>query len=328
MEGKIRIGIIGYGNIGRAVEKEVACAPDMEVVAVFTRRDPASVQTALEGTGVYHIDDAKQYLDKIDVAMLCGGSATDLPEQGPFFAGLFNTVDSYDTHARIPEYFEAVDAAAQKSGKTAIISTGWDPGLFSLMRVLSEAVLPRGLNYTFWGPGVSQGHSDALRRIKGVLDARQYTVPREAALDRVRSGEDPELTTREKHLRDCYVVPEEGADVEKIEETIRTMPHYFDEYDTRITFITEEELRKNHAAMPHGGFVLRSAQTADQSNHLIEFQLKLNSNPFFTGSVMVAYARAAFRLNREGTTGAKTVFDIAPSYLTVKTLEDLRKNEL
>lgn len=328
MEGKIRIGIIGYGNIGRAVEKEVACAPDMEVVGIFTRRDPASVQTALEGTGVYHIDDAKQYLHTIDVAMLCGGSATDLPEQGPYFAGLFNTVDSYDTHARIPEYFEAVDAAARKSGKTAIISTGWDPGLFSLMRVLGEAVLPRGQNYTFWGPGVSQGHSDALRRVEGVLDARQYTVPREAALDRVRSGEDPELATREKHLRDCYVVPEEGADTGKIEETIRTMPHYFDEYDTRITFITSEELRENHAAMPHGGFVLRSARTADESKHLIEFRLKLNSNPFFTGSVMVAYARAAFRLNREGTTGAKTVFDIAPSYLTARTLEDLRKNEL
>ncbi len=328
MNGAIRIGIIGYGNIGRAVEAEIAETPDMRLAGIFTRRDPASVQTAGDSAQVNHLDNIVNHRDEIDVAILCGGSATDLPEQGPRFAALFNTVDSYDTHARIPEYFEAVDRPAREAGKTAVISTGWDPGLFSLMRVLGEAVLPRGRTYTFWGPGVSQGHSDALRRVEGVADARQYTVPFESALERVRSGEDPELSPREKHLRDCYIVPREGADLAKIEETVRTMPHYFDEYDTRITFITPEEMAMKHAAMPHGGFVLRSALTGDSSRHLAEFSLKLQSNPFFTASVLVAYARAAWRLNREGSVGAKTVFDIAPSYLSPRTPEDLRRREL
>ncbi|HET58368.1 MAG TPA: diaminopimelate dehydrogenase [Deltaproteobacteria bacterium] len=328
MSGAIRIGIIGYGNIGRAVEAEIAETPDMRPAGIFTRRDPASVQTAGDAAQVHHLDDILNYRNEIDVAILCGGSATDLPEQGPRFAALFNTVDSYDTHARIPEYFEAIDRPAREAGKTAVISTGWDPGLFSLMRVLEEAVLPRGRTYTFWGPGVSQGHSDALRRVEGVTDARQYTVPVEDALERVRSGEDPELSPREKHVRDCYIVPREGADLAKIEETVRTMPHYFDEYDTRITFITPEEMATKHAVMPHGGFVLRSALTGDGSRHLAEFSLKLQSNPFFTASVLVAYARAAWRLNREGAVGAKTVFDIAPAYLSPRTPEDLRRREL
>ncbi|OPL13911.1 MAG: diaminopimelate dehydrogenase [delta proteobacterium MLS_D] len=328
MSGAIRIGIIGYGNIGRAVETEVARATDMTTTGIFTRRDPSSVRTAGGSTPVYHLDDVPEYREKIDVAILCGGSATDLPEQGPRFAALFNTVDSYDTHARIPEYFEAVDGPAREAGKTAVISTGWDPGLFSLMRVLGEAVLPEGRTYTFWGPGVSQGHSDALRRVEGVADARQYTVPVEDALERVRSGEDPELSPREKHLRDCYIVPREGADLTKIERTVRTMPHYFDEYETRITFITPEEMATKHAAMPHGGFVLRSALTGDGSRHLLEFSLKLESNPFFTASVLVAYARAAWRLNREGSVGAKTVFDIAPAYLSPRMPEELRRGEL
>lgn len=325
---KIRIAIIGYGNIGRAVEEEISFAPDMDLCGVFTRRNPASVRRGGGKVNVLPIDEAEKSVEEIDVALLCGGSATDLPEQGPYFAELFNTVDSYDTHARIPEYFSAMDAAARKSGKTAVISTGWDPGLFSLMRVLGESVLPRGQNYTFWGPGVSQGHSDALRRVEGVVDARQYTIPVESALERVRSGEEPELTLGEKHLRDCYVVPEEGADLARIEETIRAMPYYFAEYETRVTFITAEEMQKKHDAMPHGGLVFRSARTADRSRHLIEFKLKLESNPHFTASVMVAYARAAYRLNREGLRGARTVFDIPVSYLTTRTMEDLLKHEL
>lgn len=328
MSERIRIGIIGYGNIGRAAGEEAALAPDMDVRGVFTRRDPGSITPSNREFPVYHIDEAPRFVSDIDVAILCGGSATDLPEQGPQFAGMFNTVDSYDTHARIPEYFEAVDAAARRAGTTAVIATGWDPGLFSLVRVLEEAVLPRGASYTFWGPGVSQGHSDAIRRIDGVLDARQYTLPIDAALDRVRSGNEPVLSTREKHLRDCYVVAREGADLAAIETSIKTMPHYFAEYDTRVTFISPEEMRERHGAMPHGGFVMRSARTADDSKHLMEFRLKLESNPCFTASVLVAYARAAFRLNREGSVGAKTVFDIAPSYLTTRTSEDLRRTEL
>lgn len=324
----IRIGIIGYGNIGRAVEEEAALAPDMDVRGVFTRRDPSSITPSNREVPVYHIDEAPRFVSDIDVAILCGGSATDLPEQGPSFAGMFNTVDSYDTHARIPEYFEAVDAAAQRAGTTAVIATGWDPGLFSLVRVLEEAVLPRGACYTFWGPGVSQGHSDAIRRIEGVLDARQYTIPIDSALDRVRSGEEPALSTGEKHLRDCYVVASDDADPAAIEASIKAMPHYFAEYETRVTFISPEEMRERHGAMPHGGLVMRSARTADDSKQLMEFRLKLESNPYFTASVLVAYARAAFRLNREGSVGAKTVFDIAPSYLTTRTSEDLRRTEL
>ncbi|MCK9230124.1 MAG: diaminopimelate dehydrogenase [Syntrophales bacterium] len=328
MSERIRIGIIGYGNIGQAAEKEAASAPDMDVRGIFTRRAPSSITPANGEIPVYHVDDAPAFIPDIDVAILCGGSVTDLPEQGPRFAGMFNTVDSYDTHARIPEYFEAVDAAARQAGTTAVIATGWDPGLFSLVRVLEEAFLPRGTSYTFWGPGVSQGHSDAIRRIEGVLDARQYTLPTDSALDRVRSGDEPILSTGEKHLRICYVVAREGADQAAIEASIKAMPHYFAGYDTRVTFISPEEMRERHGAMPHGGCVVRSARTADNSKQLMELCLKLESNPYFTASILIAYARAAFRLNREGSVGAKTVFDIAPSYLTTRTSEELRRTEL
>jgi diaminopimelate dehydrogenase len=324
MAEKIRIGIVGYGNIGRGVELAVGQNPDMELAAFFTRRDPAALQTASPGVRVYHTDEAEKCRDLIDVAVLCGGSATDLPEQGPRLAALFNTVDSYDTHAKIPAYFRAVDEAARKTGKTCVIATGWDPGLFSLLRVLEEAMLPAGQSYTFWGPGVSQGHSDAVRRVPGVRDARQYTIPIEGAVERVRSGDNPDLATREKHLRDCYVVCEEGADKEKIRQDIVTMPNYFSEYETRVTFISPEEMKTKHTDMPHGGFVIRSGKTGDTRRHLMEFALKLDSNPEFTGNVLVASARAAYRLNREGLTGAKTVFDIPASYLSVRSPEALR----
>ncbi|MCK9274479.1 MAG: diaminopimelate dehydrogenase [Syntrophales bacterium] len=324
---QIRIGIIGYGNIGKAVEKAIEQNPDMELSGIFTRRDPSTIVS--QGMGqLFSIADVEKHVGDIDVAILCGGSATDLPEQGPQFVRLFNTVDSYDTHARIPEYFAAVDAEAKKSAKTAVISTGWDPGLFSLMRVIEEAVLPDGKAYTFWGPGVSQGHSDAIRRIEGVEDGRQYTIPIESAVERVRSGEGPVLSTREKHLRDCYVVARKGADLNKIEETITSMPYYFNEYDTRVTFISKEEMETNHSAMPHGGFVMRTGKTADGVTQGIEFALKLGSNPGFTASVLIAYARAAFRLNREGHIGAKTVFDIAPGYLSLRSAEELRAGQL
>jgi diaminopimelate dehydrogenase len=327
---KIRIGILGYGNLGRGVELALNNCPDMKLVGIFTRRSPATVKTALKTTRVMHIDEAENMKDEIDVMILCGGSAKDLPIQGPRFAKLFNTVDSFDTHAKVPEYFEKVDKAAKSAGKISIISTGWDPGLFSINRLMSEAVLPRGKTYTFWGKGVSQGHSDAIRRIDGVKDAKQYTVPIEEAVNKVRSGQNPDLSTRDKHLRDCYVVLEEGADPVRVEHEIKTMPDYFADYETHVTFITEEELRKNHSAMPHGGFVIRSGKTgADNENtSIIEYQLKLDSNPEFTASVLAAYARAAYRLHSEGQSGARTVLDIPPAYLSPKSGAELRKELL
>ncbi|MED3660894.1 diaminopimelate dehydrogenase [Ureibacillus sp. FSL K6-8385] len=324
---KIRIGIVGYGNLGRGVEAAVQQNPDTELVAVFTRRDPKTVTTK-SNVEVLHVDDAPSYQDKIDVMILCGGSATDLPEQGPHFAQYFNTIDSFDTHARIPEYFEAVNAASEKAGKVAIISVGWDPGLFSLNRLLGEEVLPVGNTYTFWGKGVSQGHSDAIRRIKGVKNAVQYTIPIEEAVNRVRRGENPELSTREKHARECFVVLEEGADPAKVEHEIKTMPNYFDEYDTTVHFISEEELKKNHSGMPHGGFVIRSGVSGLGDKQIMEFSLNLESNPMFTSSVLVAYARAAYRLNQKGDKGAKTVFDIPFGLLSPKSPEELRKDLL
>jgi diaminopimelate dehydrogenase len=328
MNKQIRIGIVGYGNIGKAVELAIDQNPDMILAGIFTRRDPASIETNNKTAKVYSIDEVAHSVNDIDVAILCGGSAKDLPEQGPFFASLFNTVDSYDTHAKIPEYYAAVDEAARKAGKTSVISTGWDPGLFSLLRVIEESVLPQGEAYTFWGPGVSQGHSDAVRRVEGVKDARQYTIPIENAVERVRSGDQPELSTREKHLRDCYVVAEDGANLKQIEEEIKTMPNYFSDYDTKVTFISQEEMNAKHSEMPHGGFVMRTGDTLDGARHVIEFGLKLDSNPAFTGSVLVAYARAVYRLNEEGQIGAMTVFDIGASYLSLKTPEELRKEML
>jgi len=328
MENQIKIGIVGYGNIGRAVELAVDHAPDMVLKAIFTRRDPAGISPIKDTTGVFAFSAAEKYVGELDVAILCGGSATDLPTQGPQFAALFNTVDSYDTHAKIPEYFDSVDKVARKAGTTCVISTGWDPGLFSLMRVIEEAVLPNGEAYTFWGPGVSQGHSDAVRRVPGVKDARQYTIPIESAVEQVRSGVQPQFTTREKHLRDCYVVADEGADTGKIETEIATMPNYFADYDTTVTFISPEEMAAQHSKMPHGGFVMRTGETSDGRKHVIEFGLKLDSNPEFTGSVLAAYARAAYRLNQEGQSGAKTVFDIAPGYLSVRSPAELRKEML
>ncbi len=322
---KIRIGIVGYGNIGRGVELAVARNEDMELKAVFTRRDPFSVKIHTKGAAVKHMDDMLSMKDEIDVMMLCGGSATDLPVMGPQIAADFNTIDSFDTHARIPEYFENVDKAAKAGKKIGIISVGWDPGMFSLNRLYAESVLPQGSTYTFWGKGVSQGHSDAIRRVQGVKNGIQYTVPIEAAVERVRSGSEPELTTREKHLRECYVVPEEGADLKAIENAIKTMPNYFDEYDTTVTFITEEELKEKHHKMSHGGFVIRSGDTGEEGNqHIIEYSLKLDSNPEFTASVLICYARAAYRLSKAGESGARTVFDIAPALLSAKTAEELR----
>ena len=326
----IRIGILGYGNLGRGVECAIRQNPDMELAAVFTRRDPSSVSILTEGVPVCALKDAKDWTDKIDVMILCGGSATDLPVQTPEFASLFNVIDSFDTHARIPEHFANVDAAAKKSGHVGIISVGWDPGMFSLNRMYANAILPEGNDYTFWGKGVSQGHSDAIRRIAGVKDARQYTIPVESALEAVRNGENPTLTTREKHTRECFVVLEEGADAAKVEEEIKTMPNYFADYDTTVHFISEEELLEKHGGIPHGGFVLRSGRTGWEKEHahLIEYRLKLDSNPEFTASVIVAYARAAYRLHKEGQTGCKTVFDIAPAYLSTKSGEELRASML
>ena len=320
----IRIGILGYGNLGRGVENAVVQNPDMELVGVFTRRDPSAVKTA--GAKAYHINDAYSMKDEIDVMILCGGSATDLPAQTPEFARIFNVVDSFDTHAKIPAHFEAVNKAAKESGKIAVISVGWDPGLFSVIRLYSGAVLPDGKDYTFWGKGVSQGHSDAIRRIDGVLDARQYTIPVESALDAVRRGETPELTAREKHIRDCYVVAEEGADLARIENEIVTMPNYFADYDTTVHFISAEEMKRDHSGLPHGGVVVRSGKTgADRDQqHIIEYSLHLESNPGFTSSVLVAFARAAYRMNKEGVSGCKTIFDIAPSYLSPMSGEELR----
>ncbi len=324
--GKIRIGIVGYGNIGRGVEKAAARNEDIELRAVFTRRDPSSFQIHTVGVPVKHMDDMLSMKDEIDVMILCGGSATDLPVMGPELAVNFNTIDSFDTHARIPEYFGNMDEAAKKGGNISIISVGWDPGMFSLNRLYAETILPQGSTYTFWGKGVSQGHSDAVRRIEGVKNAIQYTVPVETAVDRVRSGSEPKLTTREKHLRECYVVPEEGADLKAIETAIKMMPNYFDEYDTTVTFITEEEMKKEHSSMPHGGFVIRSGETGTEGNkHIIEYSLKLDSNPEFTASVLVCYARAAYRLAEAGESGARSVFDIAPGLLSQKSAEQLRK---
>lgn len=326
----IRIGILGYGNLGKGVECAVKQNPDMELAAVFTRRNPDTVKILTEGVKVYPLEEAKNMTDQIDVMILCGGSATDLPEQTPEFANLFHVVDSFDTHAKIPEHYAAVDAAAKEGGKVAVISAGWDPGMFSLNRVYANAVLPDGRDYTFWGKGVSQGHSDAIRRIAGVKDARQYTIPVDSALEAIRSGETPELTTREKHTRECFVVAEEGADLAKIENEIKTMPNYFADYDTTVHFITEEEMKRDHSRLPHGGFVIRSGRTGwDLENkHVIEYSLKLDSNPEFTSSVIVAYARAAYRLSREGQKGCRTVFDIAPAYLSPESAADLRKKYL
>ena len=327
--GKIRIGIVGYGNIGRGVEQSIKRNDDMELKAVFTRRDPASVKIQTEGAEVKHFDDMEAMKDDIDVMILCGGSVTDLPVIGPKVAASFNTIDSFDTHAKIPEYFANVDKAAKEGKNVSIISVGWDPGMFSLNRLYAESILVQGSTYTFWGKGVSQGHSDAIRRIEGVKNGIQYTVPIEAAVDQVRSGSEPELTTRQKHLRECYVVAEEGADKAAIEEAIKTMPNYFDEYDTTVTFITEEELKANHSKMPHGGFVIRTGETGCEGNkHVIEYSLKLDSNPEFTGSVLVAYARAAHRLSKKGESGARSVFDIAPAMLSQMTPEELRAHML
>lgn len=326
----IRIGILGYGNLGKGVECAVKQNPDMELAAVFTRRNPDTVKILTEGVKVYPLDEAKNMTDQIDVMILCGGSATDLPEQTPEFAKLFHVVDSFDTHAKIPEHYAAVDAAAKEGGKVAVISAGWDPGMFSLNRVYANAVLPDGRDYTFWGKGVSQGHSDAIRRIAGVKDARQYTIPVDSALEAIRSGETPELTTREKHTRECFVVAEEGADLAKIENEIKTMPNYFADYDTTVHFITEEEMKRDHSRLPHGGFVIRSGRTGwDLENkHVIEYSLKLDSNPEFTSSVIAACARAAYRMAKEGQAGCRTILDIPPAYLSAKSGEELRKELL
>ena len=326
----IRIGILGYGNLGRGVECAIKQNKDMELVAVFTRRDPSNVEILTKSASICHIDDAKNWKDKIDVMILCGGSATDLPEQTPEFAKMFNVIDSFDTHARIPEHYANVDAAAKEAGKIGIISVGWDPGMFSLNRMYANAILPQGKDYTFWGKGVSQGHSDAIRRVEGVKDGKQYTIPVEEALEAVRSGKNPELTTREKHIRECFVVLEDGADAAKVEEEIKTMPNYFADYDTIVHFISEEELKKNHSGIPHGGFVIRSGNTGwnEEHTHIIEYSLKLDSNPEFTSSVIVAYARAAYRLAKEGQSGCKTVFDIAPAYLSAQSGEELRAHLL
>ncbi len=325
----IKIGIYGYGNLGRGVECAVHQNKDMELVGVFSRRSPDAVKT-VTGAPVFHIDKALEMTNEIDVMILCGGSATDLPVQTPALAKLFNVIDSFDTHAKIPEHFAAVNAAAEEAGKVAIISVGWDPGLFSLNRLYDGAVLSDGADYTFWGKGVSQGHSDAIRRIEGVQDAKQYTVPVESALEAVRSGKNPELTTREKHTRECFVVAEEGADKARIEAEIKNMPNYFADYDTTVTFITQEELNRDHSGIPHGGFVIRSGRTGAnlEHNHIIEYSLKLDSNPEFTASVLAAYARAAYRLNHEGAKGCKTVLDIPPAYLSAKSGETLRKELL
>ena len=326
----IKIGILGYGNLGRGVECAVKQNDDMELVAVFTRRNPEDVKILTETATVCNVADVEDWKDKIDVMIICGGSATDLPKQTPVYAKMFNVIDSFDTHARIPEHFANVDAAAKEGGHVGIISVGWDPGMFSLNRLYANAILPDGNDYTFWGKGVSQGHSDAIRRVEGVKDGKQYTIPVEAALEAVRNGENPELTTRQKHTRECFVVLEEGADAAKVEEKIKTMPNYFSDYDTTVHFISEEELKANHSGIPHGGFVLRSGKTGwdGENNHLIEYSLKLDSNPEFTASVLIAYARAAYRLASEGQSGCKTVFDIAPAYLSAKSGEELRKHML
>ena len=324
----IKIGIFGYGNLGRGIESAIKMNDDLELVAVFTRRNPKDLKTNTENAKVCSAEDILEYKDKIDVLILCGGSATDLPVQTPELAKHFNVVDSFDTHAKIPQHFENVDKSAKEAEKIAVISAGWDPGMFSINRIYSEAVLPEGSTYTFWGKGVSQGHSDAIRRIDGVLDARQYTIPIDKALDAVRAGTNPTLSTREKHLRECFVVAKDDADKAKIENEIKTMPNYFADYDTIVHFISKEELDRDHSGIPHGGFVIRSGKTSDGLNHIIEYSLKLDSNPEFTASVIAAYARAAYKMNKEGFKGCKTVFDIPPSYLSPKSNEELRKELL
>ena len=326
----IRVGIMGYGNLGRGIECAIKQNDDMELVAVFTRRNPETVSILTEGVKVYAVEDAIKMKDDIDVLILCGGSATDLPKQTVEYAKYFNVVDSFDTHARIPEHYEAVNAAALEAGNVAMISVGWDPGMFSINRLYGNAILPHGKDYTFWGKGVSQGHSDAIRRVEGVANGKQYTIPVEDALRRVRNGENPELTTREKHTRECFVVAEDGADKERIVSEIQNMPNYFADYDTTVNFITEEELAKQHSGIPHGGFVIRSGKTGwnEENTHIIEYSLKLDSNPEFTSSVIVAYARAAYRMKNEGMKGCKTVFDVAPAYLSPLSGAELRAHLL
>ena len=328
MKTPIRVGVLGFGNLGRGVLAALTQNPDMELTGLFTRRDPAGLTGLPEGTPAYHVDKLADFREKLDVLILCGGSATDLPRQTPEYAKYFNVVDSFDTHANIPDHFAACEEAAKENGRVALISTGWDPGLFSLQRLWGACVLPQGSTYTFWGRGVSQGHSDAIRRIPGVVDARQYTVPVEEAMERVRSGEDPDLTTREKHTRVCYVVAEAGADEEAIRQAIVTMPNYFADYDTTVHFISKEEMIRDHSGLPHGGTVIRSGKTASGHHHRVEYSLKLDSNPEFTASVLVAYARAAVRMQKEGMTGAKTVLDVPPAYLSSKTGAELRKDLL
>ena len=327
---KTKIGILGYGNLGRGIECALKQTDDMELTAVFTRRNPETVKILTEGVKVYSVEDILAQKDNVDVLILCGGSATDLPVQTPEYAKYFNVVDSFDTHARIPEHFANVDAAAKENGNVALISAGWDPGMFSLNRLYASAVLPEGKDYTFWGKGVSQGHSDAIRRVEGVAGGKQYTVPVESALEAVRSGANPELSTREKHTRECYVVAKEGADLAKIEQEIKTMPNYFADYDTTVNFISEEELQEKHSGIPHGGFVIRSGKTGwnKENTHIIEYSLKLDSNPEFTASVIVAYARAVARMKKEGMNGCKTVFDVAPAYLSPLSGEELRAHML
>lgn len=321
---------MGYGNLGKGIECAIRQNEDMELKAIFTRRAPETLHTLTQGVPVYSASDVIKYKDDIDVLILCGGSATDLPEQTREYAGYFNVVDSFDTHAKIPQHFEQVDQAAAESGHIAVISVGWDPGMFSLSRLYANAILPAGNDYTFWGKGVSQGHSDAIRRVEGVADGKQYTIPSEKALEAVRNGENPRLSVRDKHTRECFVVPKEGADLDKIAEEIKTMPNYFSDYDTTVHFITQEELDKDHSGIPHGGFVIRSGKTGwnEENSHVIEYGLKLDSNPEFTASVIVAYARAAFRMRSEGMTGCKTVFDIAPAYLSPQSGEELRRHLL
>lgn len=325
----MKAAILGYGNLARGIESAILQAPDIELTAVFSRRDPAGIKT-VTNVPVYSVNDILNYKDEIDVLFLCGGSATDLPGQTPEYAKYFNVIDSFDTHANIPQHFAAVDASAKEAGKVALISCGWDPGMFSLNRLYANAILPEGNDYTFWGKGVSQGHSDAVRRIKGVKNAKQYTIPVESALERVRACENPELTTREKHTRECFVVAEEGADLAKIEEEIKTMPNYFADYDTTVHFISEEEFNRDHSEIPHGGFVFRTGVTGfeKEHKHVIEYSLKLDSNPEFTGSVLTAFGRAVYRMYREGMTGCKTVFDVAPAYLSPLSGEELRAHLL
>ena len=326
----IRIGIYGYGNLGRGVELAISQNSDMELVAVFTRRDPSTLKIYSENVPVLHTSEAEKMTDLIDVMILCGGSATDLPTQTPALARLFNVVDSFDTHAKIPDHFAAVDACAKEAGRTAMISVGWDPGMFSLNRLYASAILPEGEDFTFWGKGVSQGHSDAIRRIEGVADAKQYTIPVESALEAVRSGKAPKLSVRDKHIRECFVVAKEGADRERIEREIKTMPNYFADYDTTVHFISAEEFAKDHSGIPHGGFVIRSGKTGrnGENTHIIEYSLKLDSNPEFTASVIVAYARAVYRMAKEGNVGCKTVFDVPPAYLSAKSPQELRASML